>query len=252
MESENKPVVEQLTESETIKRAFEKLRPAEFDISTTMAAASVDRPEQAIRQFKSTLNLNMICRRPFTGDAGICRPYQTAPATRMSDMEILGLEENQMQPSRPYHKIFLANYAGPEFRRYISRVDDFVNSTLVNKPDETDSTPCKLDETDPSPCKPDETDSSPCKPSEQKPKVDVWVKSDFENCLAKRRWSSLPNIHMRFGPVDDLKPETTLDEVSSDATGLGSSDDPAVQPRRRRTMWSRTKRFVRRMFCFAF
>jgi len=156
--------------------------------------------------------------------------------TVLSDSEILGLYERPVSPPK-YRKISFANYAGPEFRRCMALVDEIINSPLANESEMgTSVSPPALE--------------TPAKSSDVR---SVQPSRDITDRSTVRRFCSMLNIRLyvfrRCWPGDSNTEQDTCDVSREETRHAAGAGDLDLQPRRRKSIWSRTKRFVRRLFC---
>jgi len=147
---------------------------------------------------------------------------------KRSDAEIIGLDlVEQQPPAQVYKQISLPNYAGPTFRRYMAIVDARINYPLVLEP--------KRSVSDPSP-PPD--------------RYDPQDRHDTTVAAPRRRWlsSAATNLEILYGPAElQMEPGTSTPASSFDVGTRAVAT--IISKKRRRTLWSRTKTFVRRMLC---
>jgi len=146
--------------------------------------------------------------------------------------------------------VTIANYSSPTFRYYIGAINAEVLAPAEVGDREVGSV------------------SSATIPAEVRPaEVDAPQASVENGCLRPRRGaSSMPNMAIEFGALVESEDSPTKPRAEETAAGLRDPDIQtsgavvdaveteqttvtAVSPRRRRSLWRRTKRFVRLMFC---
>jgi len=267
MTPEIKPDNIQLSsETERMQKVFADLRSTKFHIPRKLPFRN-NGTGTLIRNYKSMPNIAIYFHNKPTevaGDAKICSPSavpaeqpsemcnavshikpvseainRTAFSTPLSDAEVLARLERLANLPR-YRKICLANYAGPQFRYYMSLVDEKINSPLVDE-SEMDTS---MDTSIPQP-----TETSDVRPVQASQDIIV-------DRSTLRRCASMPNIHVCFELVGvnlhSHNPEQdTCDGIRSETRQAAGAEDIDVQPKRCKSIWSKTKRFVRRLFCCA-
>lgn len=228
----DKPVVNlELTEAENMQMIFEELRSAKFHIPVTFSTRVGTWP--ALRRHSSAPNMraSRIRRQPAgAGDFEIHRRSSTPVALPRNPRELPEVPEQNGHPScspAPDHEVSVAKYA-----RHEASLQENDAGKSTDEQNGSDASPC--------------ASVKPAAP--ELPATSAKVRELAGDRSGRGRWSSAPNISVSFELTDTQKP-ANLGECS-ETCGQKSADD-SVRPKRRRNMWSRTKRFVRRMFCCA-
>lgn len=253
MAFENKAVMNLLFRTEMMKTVFDDLRSAEIKIPTKIQPRNECGPLHRCKSLP-IVAINFRQSIAAAGDANNCSPSavpveqqteelrnsvlhinQLSEETNnavLSDAEILGLNDRPSSPPK-YRKIKLANYAGPQFRRCMDLVDQIVNAPLTDDLEIDTYVPLPALET-------------PAKSSDAQA---VQTSKDIVDRWTVRRYSSMPNIHVHFGVTGVDSEQENCDVSREETRQAAGAGDLNVQPKRRKSIWSRTKRLFRRLFC---
>ncbi|CAI6351439.1 unnamed protein product [Macrosiphum euphorbiae] len=214
-------------ETEQMNRVFAELRAAKFNFPRGW---NVDRniavTEQPSRRYDSEPHVSAQPSRTNVQDAvdiaaGADRPTHSL---YRSDAEIMGLDLFGEPAAAPvYRQIRLPNYAGPAFRSAMAIVDAAFNRPLLLSVDNVVVNPSAVLKTPPS------------TPKVLRRLADCQVLAGRDGDVARRRWSSARNITLPL----ELETEN----------GTRRADHSPEVKGNRLTLWSRTKRFIHRMFC---
>jgi len=218
-----------------MNRVFAELRAAKFTFPRGWDVdRNVDGTQQPSRRHDPAPDVSALPPRTNVQDTGDIAARADRPTQRRyrSDAEIVGFDLfGKPAPAPVYRQNQLPNYAGPAFRSAMSIIDAAFNRPLVLKADTVIVDPPAVLQT------PSST------PEVLRRPADYLLLAGRDSDLVRRRWSSARNVAL------PSEPETgTADGVcSADRTRLAETSPEAEG--RRRTLWRRTKRFVRRMFC---
>ncbi|CAI6344352.1 unnamed protein product [Macrosiphum euphorbiae] len=137
----------------------------------------------------------------------------------ISDAELLGLDLYVKPPEPVYRRIQLPNYAGPAFRAAMAIVDASFNWPLVFTGENVIFDPTAV------------LEQAPPTPEVEERRTEDQILVERDDDPVTRRWSSDRNVPW----------------ISESETG--NADTKPQAKVRRRSLWSRTKLFLGRMFC---